>query len=191
MPLTLQGDYFGGKVGNKGIAVTLDSPYFQIFEKESSITGGNLLSRWQRSFSETSDLLLQINYEFTERDELQVLENRDTFDLDFQHRFGLGERQDIMWGFGYRFARVDIVDSPTIAYTSALRKDHLFSFFLQDEISLWPDKFSLLIGSKFEDNGLYRIRDSAEPPAALDASSPSLRLGSNIQGCQDPVPGRT
>ena len=30
-------------------------------------------------------------------------EKRDTLDLDFQHRFALGNRNDIIWGVGYRY----------------------------------------------------------------------------------------
>jgi iron complex outermembrane receptor protein len=79
-------------------------------------------------------------------------ETRETFDLDFQHRFGLGRRQEVLWGAGYRLTQADLENGPTVHFRDTNRSDQLFSFFVQDEIALWPEKLSLLVGSKFEEN---------------------------------------
>src|SRR5258708_39472424 len=104
-PLTLQGDLYGSDVnvptGGKGHA-----------------DGGNILGRWSHTISDDSDTSLQLYYDRTHLvDPIfnqfapvpeNLTDDLDTYDLDFQHRFHLGERNRIVWGFGYRFTH-DVV----------------------------------------------------------------------------------
>ncbi len=150
--VTFQGDYYDGRVGNQGTYPLYDPPYLTDFKDNVPITGGNLLGRWQRTLSSSSDFIFQTYYDRTERPVVLLEETRDTFDLDFQHRFGLGRRQEIMWGAGYRLTQAHLVNGPAVFMRDEERQDQLFSFFLQDEIALWPEKLSLLLGSKFEEN---------------------------------------
>ncbi len=150
--LTLQGDYYDGKAGYRLFSKTPFPPYTWDLDEDALISGGNILGRWQHSFSGKSDFTLQAYYDITKRKSQLIAETRDTFDLDFQHRFGLSERQELIWGLGYRLTRADIKNQPIVSYTHPDREDELFSFFVQDEISLWPEKFSLIVGSKFEEN---------------------------------------
>lgn len=57
-------------------------------------------------------------------------------DLDFQHRFALGKKQDIIWGADYRFSRDDIENTFTVSLLPPQKDYHLTSFFLHDEIEL-------------------------------------------------------
>ena len=43
-------------------------------------------------------------------------EIRDTIDFDFQHRFALTPRQEIIWGVGYRFTTDKIGNSLPISF---------------------------------------------------------------------------
>jgi iron complex outermembrane receptor protein len=126
---------------------------------KAKVTGGNVLGRWSRSFSETSDMNLQLYYDRTHlvfpvpgavfapagilKDDL------DTLDLDFQHRFQLGESHRIVWGFGYRYTH-DVVDNaPALAFFPAVLNQSLVSAFAQDEIAL-ADNLVLTLGTKVE-----------------------------------------
>lgn len=114
--------------------------------------GGSLLARWDRTLSETSDLTLQMYYDRVERgyDEPDIL--RDTFDVDFQHRFQLAPRLELLWGLGYRFTK-DAVDGQWLfTLDPDSREDHLFSAFVQSELVLIEDRLRLVAGSKFEHN---------------------------------------
>ena len=75
----------------------------------------------------------------------------DTYDLDFQDRFHLGDRNHIVWGLGYRFTHDVVQDAPAVAFVPATLDQNLFSGFLQDEIKL-HDKLFLTLGSKLEHN---------------------------------------
>ncbi|MDA8137421.1 MAG: TonB-dependent receptor [Desulfobacteraceae bacterium] len=150
--VTVQGDYFKGASGGTKTFASFDPPYSTTYTEEYDQSGGNLLGRWQRTFSTSSDFILQAYFDRTERFFPLLNETRDSYDLDFQHRFGLGRRQEVMWGWGYRLVHAQLDDSDIVSFSQDDRKDQLFSFFAQDDIALLPDKLSLLLGSKFEKN---------------------------------------
>jgi len=150
--LTVQGDIFTGKVGSRfQIPVPL-APYWQVFNTDDELAGVNLLSRWEHVISETSDMTLQAYYDRIQRHSSLVDELRNTFDIEFHHRFALAEHQEVIWGLGYRFTTDDIENGIGFIYDPNSRDDHLFSAFVQDKITLFEDTLSLTLGSKIEHN---------------------------------------
>jgi iron complex outermembrane receptor protein len=79
-------------------------------------------------------------------------EERDTFDIDAQHRFEAGARHQIIWGIGYRASMDEIGSSDQIMLAPEERTIQLGSFLVQDEIILVPEQLRLTLGSKFEHN---------------------------------------
>jgi iron complex outermembrane recepter protein len=79
-------------------------------------------------------------------------EKRDTFDIDLQHRFPIAPRNDLIWGTAYRVTADHVGNSSTISLNPDHRTLNLFSAFVQDEISLIPDRLRMTLGSKFEHN---------------------------------------
>lgn len=66
--LILQGDAYSGEVGQTWEMVTsLEPPYRETFAADSGIEGGHLRGRWERRFSEDSDLALQVYYDLLGR----------------------------------------------------------------------------------------------------------------------------
>lgn len=147
--LTLQGDFYGG---DEDVSTGGDS----------KVAGGNLLGRWTHTFSEESEFILQMYYDRTHLNAYIVsndfapdgylTDDLDTFDIDFQHRFPLGERQKVTWGLGYRFTHDEVENAPALAFFPTTLNQHLFSGFLQDEMTLWPERLRFTIGSKVEYN---------------------------------------
>jgi iron complex outermembrane recepter protein len=150
--LTLQGDIYTGEAGETVTGPSLTAPFVQIFRHDIDISGGNILSRWGHIFSESSDMALQFYYDRTNREEASYEEIRNTFDLDFQHRFDLTKRHEIIWGLGYRYTFDDFDKGLFISLSPANRGTQLFSAFLQDEITLVENRLRLTLGSKFEHN---------------------------------------
>jgi len=138
-----------------------------IYKNESSLVaggraevwGGNVLGRWTRTFSEESNLSLQVYYDHTDLTlptppaifaPAGVFGDRlDTYDIDFQHRFKAAEIHDVVWGFGYRYTRDRVTNSPGIAFFPANLNQSLYSGFVQDEIRLHED-VTLTLGTKVE-----------------------------------------
>ena len=152
--LTIQGDIYDGRLGETYTLPLLVPPFSQTFDSRSSNFGANLLSRWKHVFSDTSDMSLQLYYDRTEQTMAILGEKRDTLDIDFQHRFELGDRQELIWGAGYRFTHDNITNTPTASIQPASLGQDLFSAFVQDSITIVRDKLRLTLGSKFEHNDM-------------------------------------
>ena|SRR5665213_1475948 len=164
---TLQGDLFGGDTdvtpGGEGTA-----------QAEGTTSGGNVLGRWTRTFSDDSDMSLQLYYDRTHLAAPfqssgaipagSLFENLDTYDLDFQDRFPLGTWNHIVWGLGYRFIHDVVQDAPLVAFIPGTLDQNLFSGFVQDEIKLHENVF-LTLGSKLEHNDFTGFE--FEPSARL------------------------
>ena len=150
--ITAQGDIYRTESGLTSSFASLRPPFTQTLNEEIHSVGGNILGRWRHTFSNSSDMVLQMYYDWTDHQELAIGERRDTFDIDFQHKFPLVEWQEIVWGLGYRFIRDDIRNSFVVAFTPDHRTHHLFNAFVQDDLTLVKDRLRLTLGSKFEHN---------------------------------------
>jgi iron complex outermembrane receptor protein len=166
---TVQGDYYENKIHEELIPGS-----------HPKTSGGNLLGRWTRTFSEDSDFTLQVYYDRTDltlpspgfaiggtllapagvfRDEL------DTIDVDFQHRFSLGARHRIVWGLGYRYTHDVVENAPPLGFTDGNLDQDLFSAFINDEYALVPERVYLTLGTKVEHNEYTEFE--VEPSARL------------------------
>ncbi len=151
--LTLQGDLYNGDAGQRVGINSYSPPYMANVEQNVELGGGNLLGRWKRVLGEGSDIQLQTYYDRTNRKQANFAESRDTFDIDFVHRFALPFRQDFLWGAGVRLSSGNTTQVvPTVAFTPNHFTDKLYSAFVQDDIAVVPNKFSLTFGSKFLHN---------------------------------------
>jgi iron complex outermembrane recepter protein len=157
--LRVQGDVYSGTTGQAVRIPDITKPFpwpILTVEGDVSVSGGNLLSSYQHVFSDSSDLTLQLFYDRTERTDQVHHEIRDTYDLDFQHRFAIGNRHEAIWGTGYRLSSDELgpgrVPIPTVSFTDLERHDQLFSAFIQDVITIHPDDLKFTLGAKVEHN---------------------------------------
>jgi iron complex outermembrane receptor protein len=137
---SVQSDYYDGRPDTDGRGRTV-------------ARGGNALGRWTRTLSEESDLQLQVYYDRSWRDfGIGLTEDLTTYDLDGQHRFQLGRRQEVVWGLAARLMVDDTESDTSLAFLPANRTLQLYGGFVQDEIALSGDRLRLSLGSKFEHN---------------------------------------
>ena len=152
---TLHGEAYSGTAGQSDLIYELNPAINnqRLLVSDTRFSGSHILARWHHTLEDDDDLSLQIYYDHTFRDEeALVKERRDTLDIDFQHRLNPSEHHEILWGGGYRLTADHIEDGLLISVEDEKRTDHLFSLFVQDEITLVHDRLRLLIGSKFEHN---------------------------------------
>ena len=150
--LTVQGDLYNGSEGEIFNAVTLTPPYTVSFDGRTALYGGDVLGRWDHAFSANSSTTLQVYFDRTGRNDTLTAEGVDTYDVDFQHHFNWGSRNDVVWGLGYRDISYDTTGSFTFSFSPSSQGRQLFSSFVQDEIALKPDHVYLTIGAKLEHN---------------------------------------
>jgi iron complex outermembrane receptor protein len=152
--LTLQGDWYSGRMDQTYNFPSLTPPtYREMFSKPVDVSGANLIGRWRRAFSEQSESTLQLYVDHNRRDAQGFLiEERDTYDADWQHHLALGERQDWVVGAGYRLSVDDIHGSFPVSFDPTQRSSQLFNLFAQDSIELIRDRVHLTLGTKLEHN---------------------------------------
>jgi iron complex outermembrane receptor protein len=138
---TLQGDLY---YGSEGLAD----------RGNTRVSGGNILGRFARRWSSTSQFQAQVYYDRTDRRvQRQYLSARNTFDVDTQQLLQLGSRHNLVFGGGFRASRGDdLGDGPGFFFDPQVRTSTLASLFGQDDITLKPNRVSLIVGSKMERN---------------------------------------
>lgn len=116
--------------------------------------GAHLLTQWKRILSNTSDWTLQTYLDHIDRDESKLLiDDRQTFDVEFRHRFTPTQLQEITWGMGYRYVTDQLKNTVRYTFSPKHRTQHVISAFIQDEISLLSDKtLKFIVGTKVEHN---------------------------------------
>jgi iron complex outermembrane recepter protein len=156
--VTVQGDVFAGSLGDRVPVTVYRPPFRRVLREDGDVSGANLLGRWTRVLGRGSDLSLQVYYDNFDRDDPNFSELRNTVDLDFQHRFPLLWRQEVVWGLGYRASADRTRGLPGNAgFRPANRTVQLFSGFLQDEVTLVEDLLRVTVGTKVEHNDLSGI----------------------------------
>ncbi len=138
--LSLQGDAYGGSEDQPNAGAT-------------TLSGGNVMAKWTRRFSASSDLQLNGYYDRARRDIPSTFgEALDTYDLQLRHRLDLGGRHDLVWGVGYRLIRDDVRNSQALAFLPARVSRRLFTCFVQEELAFADDRARFTLGSKVEHN---------------------------------------
>ncbi len=165
--------------------------------------GGNVLGRWNRTFSDDSNMSLQLYYDHTHlNDPVQesfllglpaapagiLTDSLDTYDLDFQHHFHLDDHNNFSWGLGYRYTNDVTQNAPGLAFVPSTLDQSLYNVFAQDEIGILSNLF-LTAGSKVEHNDYTgyefepsaRLRwDLAEGQMLWAAVSRAVRMPSRV-----------
>jgi iron complex outermembrane receptor protein len=150
--LSLQANAYDSQNGERTSISSYAPPYITTVDRKATLSGGDVLGRWSRALAGGGEASLQAYYDRTHHAEPTFQENRDTFDVDFQHRFRLPLGQETTWGVGFRSTSGDTSGVPTIVFSPPSRTDRLFSAFVQDEVPLVKDRLRLTLGSKLEHN---------------------------------------
>jgi iron complex outermembrane receptor protein len=153
--LTFQGDVYNGEAFrfSKNRVISLTAPTTATFIDKERTSGGNFLAKWEKQLSSQSSFALQFYF----NQERRVSPGTggftlDTYDIDFQHHLSATENHDIVWGLGQRYISDKFGSTFDTSYTETRDFTYVISGFLQDEITLIPNRLKLTLGSKFEEN---------------------------------------
>ncbi len=157
--IMIEGEHFVEDAGGMGTFALTSPPYSETRYGTTYTTGQHLVTRWHHVRSKDSDWTLQSYFDNFQRDTILNGERIKTFDIDFQYRFQLTDRQKITWGAGYRYIHDQLpsFDPFTIGDIPTSRSTFVASQFLQDEIDLAPDLLQLIVGCKLEQNSYTKF----------------------------------
>ncbi|MDX1953729.1 MAG: TonB-dependent receptor [Verrucomicrobiota bacterium] len=164
--LTFQGDVYTGEMNQTTVIPTPSVPGNAVVSTQrGEVDGGNLLARWSRVLSEGSELSLQLFYDRTERMNARIGEKRDVFDIEFQHHFALGERNNLIYGAGYRRSMDETTGTGSASFMPADFNADVLSAFVQDEFAILEEELTLTLGTKVEHNDFTGVE--VQPSARL------------------------
>lgn len=147
--VTLQGDIYKGEAGRM---LNYRAVGFGYISEDVNTQGGNLLTRWKKNYASDSSLTFQSYYDYSERKDIYIDEERKTWDIDLTHQFPLFESHALTWGGGYRYTSDDTSQGLTTSLDPAERSDELYNLFIQDQWALLDDTLTITMGVKYEHN---------------------------------------
>lgn len=152
--LTVQGDVYDGELSTYANTIYNTAPFEREVVDTGDTSGWNILGRWTHNLESSSEFTLQVYYDKFIREEQLIHIDRDTLDIDFQHRFFIGQSHDVLWGASYRFTNDQIKNTDLLSYTDNSPSENLYGVFVQDEITLYQDRLWLTVGAKFQHSNL-------------------------------------
>lgn len=142
--LRISGDVFDASAGIR------ETPALAHRVKHS---GHNVLAQWSRRSASEDGWRLQLYYDQVDYESIGFTQDRETWDLEFQQSLHPTDRHLVVWGVAYRRVR-DHTLSALAGFVDVLparRDDATEAIFLQDTLSLLPDRLNLVLGIKYED----------------------------------------
>jgi iron complex outermembrane receptor protein len=139
----------------------------QVGSPDLSITGVDVLARWQQKLANGSNLEIQAYYDETQRFNgggggAFAL---NTYDVEVQHAFSFASVNEFVWGAGDRVSSYGITNAAGLLFRPDHRALNLANAFAQDTVSIQP-RLKLTVGVKLEDD-----------PYTGTTPLPSVRLG--------------
>ncbi len=148
----IHGDAYAGTSGTRYSVFSQQLPFLDETSDESDVSGGNLMAVYQRALGESSSFEFRSYYDRTSRHLYLTEYDVDILDVEVQHDTGLGARNHLTWGLGYRLISDTTVGSFTLSWDPSEKTTDLFSAFAQDEIDFFGDRLRLIFGAKVEHN---------------------------------------
>jgi iron complex outermembrane receptor protein len=184
--LTIQGDVYGGNIGRLSPSVSITGRPGPTGALEVDIGGGNVLARFRRRKSESSDIELRVYYDRTHRDDPSFMDDLHTIDAEFQQRLAIGGRQEVTWGLSERF--MDNRNRGKVLWNldPQSSRDNVFGGFVQDQVRL-RDDLHLTVGTKLERNDFSGFEVQPSGRIAWDLSSRRMIWGSVSRAVRVPT----
>jgi iron complex outermembrane receptor protein len=150
---TVQGDIYRGESGENLFIASFSPPAETPEQGPDYVSGGHLLARWQHTTGEGSDIQIQAYFDRTNRQDLELGETRDTFDVDFVQHVRIHGDQQLTWGLGARVSPSNFIQtSQGVNFLPNKQTDSIYSGFVQYELPIVRDKLTLTAGTKLEHN---------------------------------------
>lgn len=147
----LNGELYNAGAGETVTLPNLDPPSVTVVNTPTTYSGGNALFRWAHKTASNIETVGQVYFDRSHQERKFSGTTDNTLDLDFHQEAHLGPH-DLLWGLGLRYIRENTSPMFQISFDPSDQTIALFSGFVQDEITLAPDRLWLTVGTKLEHN---------------------------------------
>ena len=152
--LTLIGELRSLRVVGKTEFPLLGPPYLAALQETQRSRGGNFSAHWVQPAFSSGEISVLATYEQIDSTKIAAGEDRATYSLDLQLTLLRGSRHEVITGLTYREDRDLLTESEWMHYREPHGRTTFTGVYLQDEISVLPDRLLVTVGSKFERNSL-------------------------------------
>lgn len=152
--LTLQGDTGVDAITQSADVSSLTPPSVTPTYVNQENKQTNVLGRWTHTFAANSSLTVQTYVDHGFEVDGYGGADRQTYDLEVEHRIAFNSRNDLVWGAGYRNTKVDEQQTFSFFWSPEDKDIGLTNLFAQDELTVIPNRLRITLGSKFENSNL-------------------------------------
>jgi iron complex outermembrane receptor protein len=150
--LTVIGEARSLRVSGNTVFPSILPPYYVVQPEVQRAHGGNLSAHWVQPAFGNGEISVLGTYELFDSARTLAGENRSTYGIDFQVTLHPGARHEIITGATFRADVDDLTESPWVTYHEPHGRTYFTGVFVQDEITIFPDRLLVTAGSKFERN---------------------------------------
>lgn len=150
--LTLIGEIRSLRVTGNTEFPSLLPPYTTNQHDVQLARGGNFSAHWVQPAFSSGEVSVLATYEQIDSTRVAFGEDRSTYGLDVQLTLLRGTRHEVITGLTYREDRDLLTASAWTRYREPRGRTVFTGAYVQDEISVIPDRLLVTVGSKFERN---------------------------------------
>jgi len=150
--LTVIGEARSLRVRGDTVFPSILPPYYAVVPEVQRARGGNVSAHWVQPAFGNGEISVLGTYELFDSTKADSGENRSTYGIDFQVTLHPGSRNEIIAGATFRADVDDLTESPWVTYHEPHGRTYFTGVFVQDEITILPDRLLVTAGSKFERN---------------------------------------
>lgn len=150
--LTLIGEQRSLEIHSDTEFPALVAPYLAIRPETQRTRGGNVSAHWIQPVLGSGELSVLGTFERIDSTQAGYGEDRDTYSLDLQLTLHPAPRHEVITGLTYRQDLDHLTSSPWFEYAQPDARTLFTGAYVQDEISILPDRLLVTLGSKFERN---------------------------------------
>ena len=147
-------EYSEGRFHERFLAVDIPHlmPGYIVEFQRNKFETEHALARWTRAVSDDFDFSVQAYFNRLYRTEFGASIDRDLYDLSAEGRWRASDTHEFNFGVAGRLSHDTINGNFSLSMPEEASTDRWLSGYIQDDISIIPDKLRLTLGSKFEVN---------------------------------------
>ena len=147
-------EYSEGRFKERFVAVNFDpaNPGTTIQIQHNKFHSFHTLLRWKHEVNDDFDFTVQGYYNNLMRTEFGATIDRDLYDLSAEGRWRVSPVHELNFGIAGRISKDKIGSNFSLTLPSKSNTDRWLTGYIQDDITIIPDKLRFTLGSKFEEN---------------------------------------